>query len=185
MIILEGPDGAGKTSLMSTLLDRFPTIEEHERASSSKGGPVENIFEWAQADVQTWPLQPLSFYDRHPLISEPIYGPIVREYLDPRFHSTEGEDLALHMLQQGLIILCLPSVSKVIENVSLNVDDQMSGVVEHIQSIYHKYHRLAVSLRGRQNVFWYDYDRPGDLSQLIQVVAAHEIMWNKNRGIHG
>jgi len=185
MIILEGPDGSGKTSLMSTLLDRFPGIEEHERASTSKGGPVENIFEWAQADILSWGVQPLSFYDRHPLISEPIYGEEIRGKFDGRFTDPEGEDLGMHMMFRGLIILCLPPQSEVVKNVTLNVDDQMSGVAEHIVPIWHEYQNLLMLSRGRQNVFWYDYTRPGDLSKLLTVIQAYQIMWDKIRGNHG
>jgi len=185
MIILEGPDGAGKTSLMSTLLDRFPNIEEHARASTSKGGPVDNIFDWAHNDVMSWEQQRLSFYDRHPMISEPIYGPIVRDYVDPRFASFEGEDLGLRMLFDSLIIICLPSLEEVVANVTGNEQDQMSGVADNIGQIYAKYQLLLTALRGRRNVFWYDYNRPLDLTQLMYVIEAHQIMWNKNRGNHG
>lgn len=185
MIILEGPDGSGKTSLMSTLLDRFPRIEEHERASTSKGGPVQNIFEWAKDDILSWGTQPLSFYDRHPLISEPIYGEHIRGKFDGRFTDALGEDLGMHMFLTGLIIVCLPPKSEVVINVNLSVVDQMSGVAENIIPIYDEYQDLLNQSRGRQNVFWYDYTRPGDLSQLLYVVEAYYIMWNKIRGNHG
>lgn len=185
MILLEGPDGSGKTSLMSTLLDRFPGIEEHERASTSKGGPVDNIFDWAWNDLITWDQQPLSFYDRHPLFSEPIYGPTVRNSLDSRFEDYHGEDMALKTINESLIILCLPDIDTVRNNVYSNLDDQMSGVVLHINSIYEQYRKLKDALYRRRNVFWYDYNRPGDLENLTKVVEAYQIMWNKNRGIHG
>jgi hypothetical protein len=186
MIILEGPDGSGKTSLMGNLLDRLQGVEQHERASTSKGGPVDNLFDWAQEDVLTWPVQPLAIYDRHPLFSEPIYGPIIRQTLDPRFNSPVfGRVLTQQVLKEGLIVICLPDPQFVIDNVRGNADDQMEGVLYRIESIYSEYRRIQHNLRGRRNVFWYDYNRNGDLEQLVTVAKAHQIMWNKNRGIHG
>jgi len=184
MIILEGPDGAGKTTLMNDLLEAFP-IDQHERASTSEGGPVDNIFEWAQADVETWTVQPLSFYDRHPVISEPIYGTILRGGYDPKFDSREGQLLRHKLNWRALTIVCLPPVGVVIKN--LQSEKQMKGVDDHIFDIYLAYQqRLITHGEGLPHtVFHYDYteNELSEFDDLCEIIEAHMVRWNrKNKG---
>lgn len=73
-IIVEGMDGSGKDTLINQLTEHFPTHALHERASTSLGGPVANLVDWTVWDVETMALQPASIYNRHPLVSEPIYA---------------------------------------------------------------------------------------------------------------
>lgn len=185
MIVLEGPDGSGKTTLKDMLLERLDGVEEHERASTSKGGPVKHPFAWAEADVLSWDSQPFSLYDRHPFISEPIYGTVLRGGYDHQFNSEYGRDLGHEMCTRGLIVLCLPPLKEIRANVAHNDEDQMSGVVQNIDEIALQYQIVQRHFSSRRNVFWYDYTRPGDLEKLVTVAKAHQIMWNKNRGIHG
>jgi hypothetical protein len=183
MIILEGPDGAGKSTLLDQLIDAFPSIESHERASTSVGGPVDNIFDWALADVETWNMQPLSFYDRHPLVSEPIYGNLLRGGVDERFGQPEGQQLYNKLHNRALIVYCLPQVSTVVKNVRKNVKDQMSGVSDQIHSIYLAYqHRLITHGEVQPHTaFHYDYeaDMIDEFDDLCEIVEAHLTRWTR------
>lgn len=68
MIVLEGPDGGGK----STLLERLkPVFREYEFLHS--GGPVRSSTDLDARMAQSHPRQ---VRDRHYCISEPIYGPL-------------------------------------------------------------------------------------------------------------
>jgi len=183
MIILEGPDGAGKSTLMDNLLTTINGVEQHERAATSTGGPVEDIFEWAEEDVITWRKQPFSIYDRHPFISELIYGPTIRNTIDPRFNKAHGVDLRERLYDRALIVLCLPP--KEVARDNLGVHDQMSGVEEHFDSLWHQYNNLRITLsRANRRVFWYDYTRKHDFQKLGIVAQGHQIMWEKKRGYH-
>lgn len=183
MIILEGPDGAGKTTLISKLLSTVEGVKQHARAASSTGGPVDDIFEWAVEDVASWRTQPFSIYDRHPFISELIYGPTVRDYLDPKFRSPMSYQLREEFYDRALVVICLPD--KEIARGNLGVNDQMSGVVENFDSIWHQYNNLRITLsRANRRVFWYDYTRKHDFQKLAIVAQGHQIMWNKKAGNH-
>lgn len=181
MIILEGPDGAGKTTLLQDLLDTFPSIEEHERASTSMGGPVKDIFEWAVADVETWTVQPLSFYDRHPLISEPIYGTILRGGYDRRFDGHEGHPIKQKLVHRALTVMCLPPISNVVNNVKH--EQQMDGVDGHITELYMAYNNRLLT-HGEMmphTVFHYDYTQSltDEFDDLCEIIEAHLTRWNR------
>lgn len=183
MIILEGPDGAGKTTLLDNLLTTVNGVEQHPRAATSTGGPVEDIYDWAETDVVTWRQQPFSIYDRHPFISELIYGPTVRDYLDPRFTNARGLSHREEFYDRALIVICLPP--KEIARANLGTNDQMSGVVENYDSIWHQYNNLRITLsRANRRIFWYDYTRKHDFQKLAIVAQGHQILWNKKAGNH-
>lgn len=183
MIILEGPDGAGKTTLLLNLLDEFPSIEQHEKASSSTGGPVENIAAWAREDILSWPVQPLSFYDRHPMFSEPVYGRILRNGYDGWFDGADAKRLGDKMMARGLIVFCLPPIELVVEN--LGAEEQLGGVNDNILSLYTAYETYLPHFAKAfpHSVFHYDYTQDTDFDQLHTTVEAHQIRWDrKNKG---
>lgn len=182
MIVLEGVDGSGKTTLLASLLETFPGIEEHARASASVGGPLKDIHEWAKADLATQMLQPLSFYDRHPMFSEPIYGTICRNHVHDWFSSHEAHELGEEFLRKNLVVFCLPPLGVVLENVK--VEAQMEGVHEHIDALYDMYLKTLIALRDAfpYNVFHYDYTVETDFEDLVSVVEAHYVRWNRKNG---
>lgn len=117
MLILEGPDGSGKTTLLEVLQEKF-RLPQHERFCTSDG-PFDDLARLAFKDVQTMITQPLSIYDRHPLLSEYAYASAIPERI------VRGEFLegwAVSVLQQfareSLVILCLPPFKEVLKNVT-------------------------------------------------------------------
>jgi GTPase SAR1 family protein len=184
MIILEGPDGAGKTTLLLNLLDEFPSIEQHEKASTPTGGPVDNIAQWAKDDIKSWPAQPLSFYDRHPMISEPIYGSILRGTYDKWFQGADAQRVGQKMMLQGLVVFCLPSIETVIEN--LDAEEQLAGVEDNIGQLWGSYsaHLDYFATRFPNSVFHFDYNRPTDFDELHTLIEAHQVRYNRrNKGL--
>lgn len=155
MLILEGPDGGGKTTLLETLTKRYPQITVAPRASSSVEGPVKNLFEWATEDLEAWGLRPYSIYDRHPLISEYVYGNSVRKAPAKGFNTPPAARLRQVVYRQALVIFCLPPLKVVRENVQANAPEQMPGVVENITKIYQMYAFLARTWPGRAYIYNY------------------------------
>lgn len=139
VIILEGCDGTGKTNLLGEL-SRDLMIPVHAKASTSTGGPVKNIWEWAETDVKTMHRMTFSIYDRHPLVSELIYGPIIRKSVDERFRSDEGTELCKLFAESVLIVFCDPGYLEVKKNIEAN--PHMPGVTEHWEQIYEMYQTL-------------------------------------------
>lgn len=153
-IIVEGPDGSGKTGLVAKLSHSFG-YPIHERASHSRTGPVPSVDVWAHTDVATMADQPPSVYDRHPIISEPIYAALVRkemphgEFINPDWRKAMRARAAEH----ALLILCMPGLNTVTKNVLANEGDQMPGVLANIAAIYTAY-QMAWDLWPGYGVHW-------------------------------
>lgn len=170
MIVFEGPDGAGKTTLMEELTSQLQ-IPKAPRASTSEGGPVENLFQWAWNDVRSWGSTSfVQAYDRHPLVSEYIYGPICRGYTDPAFDSFHAHKLRKYFQHLSFVIFCLPPLDEVTKNVQ--AAPQMPGVESNISRIYKGYQETIFRWEGAFVI--YDYTAvnadlvKGSIIQLIQ-----------------
>jgi hypothetical protein len=139
-IVVEGPDGSGKTNMVNRLHETFG-FPIHTRASRSTTGPLERVDLWAAHDVDTMADQPPSVYDRHPVISEPIYASLARNemphgsFIDPVWRKTMRANMAPH----ALLIICMPPLTVVEKNVMETSDNQMPGVLRNITAIYHAY----------------------------------------------
>jgi hypothetical protein len=161
VIILEGMDGTGKSNLLGTL-SKDLMIPVHKRASSSTGGPVKNLWEWAYDDVMTMYRQRFQIYDRHPLVSEYIYGPIIRQDMDERFYSMEGSRLCTLFRESVLVIYCDPGILEVEKNISTT--QHMPGVTENWKQLYYSYRSMFIHWSG--NMLPWDYRNMGTYSYL-------------------
>lgn len=157
-VVVEGPDGAGKSTLIDSLGMRLAP-----RHVNSAGKTVDNLAEWVEVDLVANP-DPPWVYDRHPLISEPIYGSICRGRPAFRFDSFTwlqhklGEFI---YFKKPLVIICLPPLVTVKRNILQNAPDQMEGVLKHIEAIYYSYVALAarLTIAPMSTTLVYDYTR--------------------------
>lgn len=184
-VIIEGPDGSGKSGLINRLLKDLP-LSLHHRASTSVGGPLADITTWYESDATN--LQHPTYgpggeygpwiYDRHPLISERIYAMHARDdvpqgkYADADWVTAQLQFMAKH----AIMVWCLPPKSHVFSNVNHNSGEQMPGVVNHIGDIYRAYTRGAHRWPGV--AVWWDYTHMNyqsflnDLRQQMQTREA-------------
>lgn len=173
MIVIEGPDGSGKTSLKNDLLTRIPQLNPVRRHCDSDG-PTTELRHWVDRDLGQIP-QTADLYDRHPLISEPIYGPVIRGSVnkgfdDPGWYLTAwGSFLA----QKPIIIFCQPPLSHVITNCHNSY--QMRGVNGVIPAIYYGYHylNLQMKVQGYKRIITWDYtrqDKAAYFHMMVQVI---------------
>ena len=179
MIIVEGPDGSGKTMLLETLMAQYPSIPLHDRASRSgpDGGPVDDLYGWAMRDIRSWRDDPVQFYDRHPLVSEYIYGPIIRGSVDYRFLNTPYRRF---LERRALTIVCLPPLEAVRSSVSAERD--MLGVVAHIDAIWTLYASLSATWSAGPGLSLITYDwTTQDPSVLFPHINSHRIHWSVTR----
>lgn len=163
MIIVEGPDGSGKSTLVRKLCVELG-LPAHERASDSIKGPVDNLFEWAYHDVITMPDQPVAIYDRHPLLSEYVYGPVVRAKLPDGFTTSTAHMLVRMMAPRVFVVLCRPSSERLESSVDVSRD--MAGVTERIAHVASAYDALRIFWPGQ--IITYDYEQP----QMFQHVLS-------------
>lgn len=178
MIIVEGPDGAGKTNLVEYLASQFDLVR-HERASHGVDGPVANLFDWAYNDVCSMPDQPLAVYDRHPLISEYIYGPICRSTLPPGFVTTTAHLMIRTMAQSVLVVLCRPPTGRLVASVAPERD--MPGVTEHIERIASAYDAMRMLWPGQ--VITYDFTQPDARAGIMGACRLH-VAKERSKRIH-
>lgn len=141
-VIVEGPDGSGKDTLIADLMahDRFTM---HPRASTSLGGPVDDLAQWVDASYagirgSVYP----SLFNRHPVISEPIYGrfrpnkPTHPMFCNVAWLFRQQRRLASLPV---LVVWCMPGVDTVRTNVLSAPHDHMPGVASNIDKIYRAY----------------------------------------------
>lgn len=155
-VIVEGMDGTGKTNLVNYLLQAFPMLTPHPRASTSTGGPVPELDWWVINDTTTTHRAAPSVYDRHPIISEPIYGPVCRGKVPGRFNDARWvADMKRRLALASVMILCAPPWDTVKANLENEDIDHMEGVRKHAHSLYMAY--AWVDWPGIQ--IRYDYSR--------------------------
>lgn len=153
-IILEGPDGAGKTTLVQELQHHFPKMEVHPRFCTSKGGPIADLAEEVYKDVKTYPTHYI--YDRHPVISEFIYSTTIpSRSLSSAFLSDTMGRIRQRVALHSLVIWCIPPFSVVKRNIEQDQDTQMDGVASNIDRIYEQYLMHKLMWPGRS--VNYDY----------------------------
>jgi hypothetical protein len=161
MLIVEGPDGGGKSTLIKTLSERWG-LEVAPRVVSKNTDAMVDLKRWVEGNVSTAPHNLI--FDRHRLISEPIYGPILRDVQEPGFSDPDWMAWAMDAFYRSnpLIIYCLPRKEVVFENI-LN-DEDNRAVWTHIRKIYTAYSARAamdMALNKRCTIV-YDYtsDKP-------------------------
>jgi hypothetical protein len=187
MIIVEGPDGAGKTSLIDRLKAELH-LPVHERSANSDSSATmntestrgANLAMWAYKDVTTMDDQVMAIYDRHCLISEFVYGPIVRGYLDPNMLAPPVHFLIREMAKRCLVIFCRPPDKNVIENTNHDVESgQVVG--DHHTRIAYGYDALKMFWPGENMRF--DYTAPYDYDSVLSACRLHIANWNRSHNV--
>lgn len=151
MIIVEGMDNAGKT----TLVDRLSEDLKLLRISNRKRPTGLTDMYWYAISMVELSKQYPTIFDRWQIISEPIYGPICRGTDWP----SQADLYALEAMTTAvnpLIIYCRPP-----DEVILNFGDrpQMEGVIDQAKQLIAAYDRAIERLEksGWFGVLRYDY----------------------------
>jgi len=177
IIIVEGMDGTGKTVLVQQLAHR---LEIKPRKFVGSLGPSDDyrlalvsrtrseITELEIASAEGRPIKRL--YDRFPLISEAVYGSVLRGHncFGGLYYPLRSRLLAL----KTVIIYCRPNRDVIQANVQQG--PQMSGVLEHFGELLDAYDKLFVELTEspvNSYITVYDYTRD-DVQDLISRIRG-------------
>lgn len=160
MIIVEGPDGAGKTTLIANIRAGFPDLDVAPRVVSKETNALTDMQVWVNDNLDAGFQYKL--FDRHRLISEFIYGPVLRGN-DQHKGFDDGAWVYWSLKKfaeiDPLIIYCLPPFNAVQFNV--NQGDDNLAVQDHIRAIYAGYvHRASLDMLAGRNVMIYNYTDP-------------------------
>lgn len=156
LVILEGADGSGKSTLATRLLKGTgqPTLLIKR---SGPPGSIETLLFQAQWINDQARLGLNILADRHPIISEAIYAPIVRKVQAPNWSL---EDVSRAMLKaksrQLLLVYCRTWTDSQVAGAK--VEEQMEGVHENYAPLLAEYDRWMDYLeRAGVPMFRYDY----------------------------
>lgn len=182
MIIVEGPDGGGKTSLISELQKILGFEVMPRPCTSDNAVDPETLRDWVDKDLSL-PVHHHGFYDRHPLVSEPIYGPIIRGRMAEGFNEVKWLKSRLRMLRarNPLYIFCLPPLEVVLKNITKGHDHStkhLRGVHTHARALYEMYCAKAATEASNayadSQVFIWDYTDPDqDFDRLVQLCKGY------------
>lgn len=155
MIIVEGMDNTGKTTLAQRLREKFNPIDfEHSPSKESLGVKLH----WVAKAIRR--LDPRVIYDRYAPISERVYGPLLRPHIGDVFGGYTFDLLRLTLRRNPLIIYCRPPDNRV---ASWGERQQMNGVKDHVTELLARYDWLMDVLRefsvGSGVLLHYDYTR--------------------------
>lgn len=158
MIIVEGPDGAGKTTLVQELHNNF-NLPIAPRVVSKEAKAMVDLKRWTERNVHEG--FQYMIYDRHRLISEPIYGAVLRRRFEPGFDDTQWMYLMYYQfycLCRPVVIYCLPPYKIVRDNILEDPDNKV--VKNSIRRIYALYAAKAAHDAVMNGALIYDYTKP-------------------------
>jgi GTPase SAR1 family protein len=133
-IIVEGMDGAGKTTLISQLSAEFPQLEVVIRP---QGVPFDD---WWPREMDRSILKPVPLYDRF-FYSELVYGPIIRGKISADMNLVNN--VAWFMRAVALLIYVRPHSEIIQTNVHTN--PQMEGVINNFKELLGQYDQLMAA----------------------------------------
>lgn len=154
MLILEGPDGGGKT----TLLDKIVAsgLCNHYGGASEvihSPGPLRvGLYDWAIGKLAS--AHDYTIFDRFPYFSESVYGPALRKMslMTPTQFISLGEWLRK---KEPLVIYCRPPLEVILE--SSRVEEQMAGVLNNLGTIVKGYDQSLIHWAGQFRTYQYDF----------------------------
>jgi GTPase SAR1 family protein len=181
MIVVEGPDGAGKTTLARALASHYGFNIKNwgvERQHLKDEDPIGRAYKALRDALD--PERPMFIHDRL-YFSELIYGAVLREEI-----KGTPED---HRLIKGLlvalsppVVICLPALDVVTENVKEDTAD----VRNNIGVIWDAYGTKSHRFFAHMSPIFYDYTdehKGGSWMDMDQITARidHYIERRKDR----
>jgi ABC-type sugar transport system ATPase subunit len=143
-IILEGPDGSGKSTLLEWL------AKKTQREIIHGGGPPENMTELFRRIALVLD-NPEGLFDRITMVSEQVYGPILRKV---RLLEEENWIKYLQQLAGDLLIYCRPPDSILLGNADkLEIKEHkpaafVQKIRENLPAIIKAYDKIMIQVKG-------------------------------------
>lgn len=174
MIVVEGPDGAGKTTLIEKLLNDFD-LELQPKVVSSDTKAMTDLATWIEAqNSRGWDREKPRLYDRHGLISEPIYCNAMNR--SPKRMFDNWGWLALELVrfynEQPIIIYCLPPLEVVRHNVMKEETDN-AAISDQITGIWVAYARQAATDAITRGSIIYNYTEDRYENLVYRLAGSH------------
>jgi adenylate kinase family enzyme len=180
MLVVEGPDGSGKTTLAHVLANDMG--REYRRSpslSSREGGNRAHVDWWRE---QLWGDEAHRMggvYDRSLLVSEPIYTPVMNR--SPLVQAGEYIEMLTRFVSCfPLIIFCLPPWEQQKENLEDKASEQLKGLTIKRAALVlwgyyigQEYWRYLEEL-GKLRVLTYDWSNMHEVQMGVQSYLTDE-----------
>jgi hypothetical protein len=144
VIILEGPDGGGKSTLQALLAKRYPKWKaEHS------GGPIKSSEDYETRSRDLMDGDRRRIMDRCMFISEGVYAPVFDRALPPDYHQRAR---LFRVMVRPLVVWCLPQ--------NYNLEDQSNPAFdtpEYVEKI-RKRHALLAQRYSLEKTYWPSVD---------------------------
>jgi thymidylate kinase len=165
MIVVEGCDNTGKTTLIQTLVARFPGLH-----SIKSPGPGAALGQWVIDELSKDDLY--AIYDRF-FFSEYVYGPILRGKV---CYSKAQQGRIRHLMrtQKPVVIWCSRPLKRIAE--SFYDREQLEGVADNLPQIEEAYYRVMMEFLNQTKIPYfsaYNYESSSDLTVVTRVVQKY------------
>jgi hypothetical protein len=178
VIIVEGPDGSGKTTLVKHLAEKYDIPIGNKVVGTDTKPLIEDLQNWVETNLKgglQWKL-----FDRHRLISEPIYQSAMRREAQPGFDDIKW--FTSRMIDftriRPFIVYCLPPYDLVHNNLRDDPDNYV--VQQYMTQIYPAYVAVAAGDVARGQAVLFDYNQDAGFMRIDTLFQAW-VKVNRNR----
>lgn len=175
ILILEGPDGSGKSTLGAQLEKLMAAIYIHNNEYRGRTGmEMLEIFS-SQMDYVTnlLPINVPAVIDRNH-ISELVYGPVFRG--ESRIQLGSQSYLETLMgISHSILIVCYPDVEQCLTTFRSRKGDEMLESEEQLRAVHWSYApiNLPISPYVPVKTIYYDYRIPNAFNELYEQIIDH------------
>lgn len=136
MIIIEGCDGSGKTHL-ARKLSRLYELPIAPRVVQKDTTHTMNLVKWVEDNLGLGFQRKI--FDRHRLISEPVYGSVLPRGISPEFNGSLWFKAQVELLKSlnPIIIYCNPGLRTIRNNLANDRDNEV--IRPYIEDIFNTY----------------------------------------------
>jgi thymidylate kinase len=180
IVILEGADGGGKTTLSETLRQR---LQKEKMTHVVKHGPYKGMNTEDLCRTYFRGMTAALTYDDHVImdrswLSEPIYGSVYRKG-DNRIDMPRRRMLERAALARGVVVIhCQPDFEVCMKTFKDRIEDEYLDNIKQLEQVYEGYSSLPMDTA--LPVITYDYTKD-DIEELF-IKLATKTMTNKSSG---
>lgn len=179
MIVVEGLDNTGKTTLVSKILERYPALK-YRASIGNKHNPPQ-IARAAQDEAYSWDMMKRVVSDRSRIISEFVYTPLLGNRATAYTYHTWLEMIGTFCQHEHLIVHCKRHRAKIIDD--WHEEDQLEGVRRHLAELDDRYDHLMDMMwflsqitESKLRIVHYNFESVSDTQIFIEVERYMERM---------
>lgn len=173
ILILEGPDGAGKTTLAETLRQEF---QKDRMTHVVKHGPYLGLSAEELCRIYFRSMSQALTYNDHILLdrswlSEPIYGAVYRNGLNridmPRWRMLERAALS----RGAVVVHCQPAYEVCAKAFTSRIDKEYLDTLQQLRKVYDEYDTLGQGTAIPVVHYDYENDSVADLLKKVKALS--------------